>query len=293
MPRDIDPIAAARKGWSEEFGQEPILFAAFRLMDLAILRALGLQATSCADLRRTELRTVAWRFASADYRPASAAPPSRPVLALVGWDVKALELPASPAPRLRRFANHLTLMRRNRDLIMPGIQVWKPEPHEVLAMQNAVICQDPQLIRELLLQSAQVLHDFEEFADVRGPEAVSEPTVASALAKLREMMDLSRQYPIMKDAAQEAHRAYLHAVERELTSPLRRWAAEQRGPRLQNAAAHTADVFALLHRIAPNITALVDAGIAQGALGADVQGLLHQYLAASKQVTLLSKELRS
>jgi hypothetical protein len=293
VPREIDPIAAACNGWSEDFGQEPVLFGAFRLRDLAILRALGLQATSCADWRHTRWRALARRLASLDYRSEQTALPRRPLLALVGWDLAGLAVPASPPPRLRRLANHLTLLRHDLDVLMPGVQVWRPEPREVQALQTAVNSRCPRLIRALLLLSAQVLHDFEQFADVRGPEAASEPTVASALAKLREMADLSRQYPVMKEAAQEANRAYLDAVDRELIDPLRRWAAEQRGPRLQNAAAHTADVFALLHRIGPNVNELVDAALAQGALGTEVQGLLQQFLAASKQATLLSRELRS
>jgi hypothetical protein len=109
------------------------LFAAARLGDVALIRALGLPATLSLGLHRlgaSGLRRLDVLFAAPDLALARGGSPAHPpALVLVGWSPLARS--AQPPPPLARAAAALAAARTHLGLALSGVQLWRPPTADI------------------------------------------------------------------------------------------------------------------------------------------------------------------
>src|SRR4051794_12670385 len=161
LPRMHFPIKGAlQDGWTAgKVVRGGVLFAAPRIGDVALLRALGFPATLATGIPRLSpgaLRDLDARFGGQDFVPAAprgqAVPtageaggpapggsareppvPVRPTLALLGWSP--LAPAAQPSPALSGAAGRLAAARRHLGLPFAGVMAWRPSPQDLENLQ--------------------------------------------------------------------------------------------------------------------------------------------------------------
>jgi hypothetical protein len=152
------------------------------------------------------------------------------------------------------------------------------------------------LVRELFLDSVIELEDFEPFAD-GATDAPSAPQPDRALAHAALLRSLAddrerQQLSVSTLLAREDHTA---ACRRELTDPLRAWAAAGEDPVTQNAGAQMASLYDLLHQMAPMVRELQLRQLDQALTGSADRvstATIRQYLDLCRQASTQIRDLR-
>jgi hypothetical protein len=290
---DALPVVAALEdaGTAARLAETEVLYAAFRISDVVLLRAIGLPATLATGLHNAslpQLHALDEAFAAPDpfaranpplpappsgetddeclgesADPAAqpvtaggdapqAAPPPRPGLALVGWAPGSVG--AEIPPPLRRTAGQLALVRQHLGLRLAGISLWRPPPRDMDNLRFRLNYREAESISELLRESAQVLGDFECLADPQGPEDVrpaASADLSAAQVELLARLADDRGQGRITDRVRAARHAYEELIERRLIAPLQTWALAHDNPVIRNVGFDLATGCRELHRMGP------------------------------------------
>jgi hypothetical protein len=297
-----------------------MLFAAFRIGEVAWLRSLGLPGALCLGLHRLgpeQLRLLDEGFTVTEFGPAAVerrAPPKwfydedepvppayhpaltiKPTLVLLGWSPLSLSLAGSPL--LPRAATYLAGVRRHLGLQLGGVMVWRPTAGHLENLRFRLSLRSEELVRELLLESSEELYDFEYFTRPETlPGPIPEPTnITDARAELLRQLAADRgggpRSPLAK-AAQEKYSAF---VDSKLVQPLRDWAGKYQHPVIRSAAEELASVAAMLHEMGPAMQELVRRQLENDPAGdadAKPSAPLAQYLQLIHRHGALMRDLR-
>jgi len=221
----------------------------------------------------------------------------QPTLALVGWSPVTLR--AEPSPLLRRAAARLTAMRRYLGLALAGVVVWQPPPQVMDNLQFRLSLRDAAVVRELLLDSADALEDFERFVAEPQPPCPSpgQPnmTLTEGRAELLAQLAADHGRGQLAHSLREAQARYSELVERDLIRPLRDWARASDHPVIQSAGEELASVCAMLHEMSPFVQELLRQQTTMALeAGAELSlaGPLPQYLQLMNRQGALMRDLQ-
>jgi hypothetical protein len=252
-----------------------LFFAPVRLREVALLRTLGLAATSAFCFRRLspqQLVAVNRRFTGRDFaldeespaavscheqqqpelvdKPALPAPDNSPLtLVLVAW--APLAITDRYCPLLAHIAQQLVWARKFLGLPLAGIRVWQPSHAFLENLRYRIQFEDVDLVRDLMLESADELHDFEPLAAALSPGSQVHQDFVSARANLLRRYADNEPGGEGVGPSASAVATYREAVRRELTDPLRAWALASHDPVTRNAIVELASRFEMLHQAGP------------------------------------------
>ena len=259
----------------------PILIAALRIREVALLHALGLPATLAQGISRytwEQLRALDARFGCADFvpppggpdrieqrsppalsgqAPTSSAGPAPITLALLGWSP--LTLAPQPAPLLRHALTQLAAARHHLGLPFAGVMAWQLAPRDLDNLHYRLRFGRGRLVREYLQEQAESLVDFERLAEFDGCAAAATPA-ANALTKRAELLAAltdDRAGGPGSQRVRQALAAYEELVQEELVGPLQAWALASPHPVYKSAGMELANVAALLHTMSPLLADLL------------------------------------
>lgn len=271
--------------------RQQVLFGAWSIFELALLRALDVPAVLGVGLRHLplyRLRQLDRTFAAADFDDGTV-PPPRPTLALMAHRLAARV--ALPRRRLGRVCAHLVQARRFLGLPLAGVQVWDPPPAVVNHLEFRRTLRDRGLLREFFLQSADHLHEIEPYADSTNVAVPDPVSVVQAEVNLRRQLSLDGMQASIPAEMEAAGACYRRAVDRDLVAPLQRWALAHQDEVVRNAGIELASAFSLLHEMRPRVHALLEECLRDPA-GAARLPLLREYLALGRRAGDLVRDLR-
>lgn len=282
--------------------REPgVLFGCWRVVDLLVLRALGLPAILCLGLGRVApyLSSLDRAFAAADFDDG---PTGRPALALMRHSLT--EIAASPAsvaaPQALATPAASRLLRARRHLGWPllGVQVWDPPLDIRACLRTRVAMGDAQLVRELLVESTEYLEDLSFYGDEPEgtPTEMATETLAEVESHLRTQLMRGRSGASLESQIQEAQDRYDRVIERDLVAPLRDWALDHDDNVVRNLGIELASVCRLLHGARPLVHELFGQHLAAASVNRSAPAapaLIDNYLRLSRRLGELVRDLRS